>query len=117
MAGRGAKRFDHDRFQPMTDERRRRAADAECLRNVRSGDYDRYLCAVLAPPMVRPALMALYAINLEVHRTLIERCRPGARVHELWELTMGEYRKAGWPGHHMLIGHSVGAALNHRVLY
>ena len=49
-----------------------------------------------------------YAINLEVHRTLIDRCRAGARVHELWERTMNDYRKAGWPDHHMLIGHGVG---------
>ena len=49
-----------------------------------------------------------YAINLAVHRGLIERCRPGARVHDLWAWTMGEYRKAGWPDHHMLIGHGVG---------
>ena len=49
-----------------------------------------------------------YGINLEVHRGLIDRCRPGANVHELWAWTMGEYRKAGWPDHHMLIGHGVG---------
>lgn len=49
-----------------------------------------------------------YAINLEVHRGLIDRCRPGANVHDLWAWTMGEYRKAGWPDHHMLIGHGVG---------
>jgi Xaa-Pro aminopeptidase len=49
-----------------------------------------------------------YAINLEVHRGLMDRCRPGANVHELWAWTMGEYRKAGWPDHHMLIGHGVG---------
>ncbi len=49
-----------------------------------------------------------YAINLEVHRRVIDRCRAGERVHDLWAFTMGEYRKAGWPDHHMLIGHSVG---------
>ena len=49
-----------------------------------------------------------YAINLDVHRKLIDKCRPGASVHALWEFTMGEYRKAGWPDHHMLIGHGVG---------
>ena len=49
-----------------------------------------------------------YAINLQVHRGLIDRCRPGANVHDLWAWTMGEYRKAGWPDHHMLIGHGVG---------
>jgi Xaa-Pro aminopeptidase len=49
-----------------------------------------------------------YAINLEVHRGLMDRCRPGAKVHDLWAWTMGEYKKAGWPDHHMLIGHGVG---------
>lgn len=49
-----------------------------------------------------------YAINLAVHRGLMDRCRPGANVHDLWAWTMGEYRKAGWPDHHMLIGHGVG---------
>jgi Xaa-Pro aminopeptidase len=50
-----------------------------------------------------------YAINLEVHRKTIERCRAGAKVGDLWQYTMGEYRKAGWPDNHMLIGHGVGA--------
>lgn len=49
-----------------------------------------------------------YAINRDVHRRTIERCRAGASVHELWQFTMGEYRNAGWPDHHMLIGHGVG---------
>lgn len=49
-----------------------------------------------------------YAINLDVHRRVIDRCRAGQNVHDLWAFTMGEYRKAGWPDHHMLIGHGVG---------
>ena len=51
---------------------------------------------------------AEYALNLDVHRRTIDRCRAGARVDDLWRFTMGEYRKAGWPDHHMLIGHGVG---------
>ena len=35
-----------------------------------------------------------YAINLEVHRKTIDRCRAGANVHDLWRDCMGEYRKA-----------------------
>ena len=50
-----------------------------------------------------------YAINLEVHRSTIDRCRAGAKVHDLWQYTMSQYAKAGWPDHHMLIGHGVGA--------
>ena len=49
-----------------------------------------------------------YAINIDVHRKTIDACRAGANVHDLWQFTMNEYRKAGWPDHHMLIGHSVG---------
>jgi Xaa-Pro aminopeptidase len=44
-----------------------------------------------------------------VHRRTIDRCRAGAKVDDLWHFTMGEYRKAGWPDNHMLIGHGVGA--------
>jgi Xaa-Pro aminopeptidase len=51
---------------------------------------------------------AEYALNLDVHRRTIDRCRAGAKVDDLWRFTMGEYRKAGWPDHHMLIGHGVG---------
>jgi Xaa-Pro aminopeptidase len=49
-----------------------------------------------------------YATHIDIHRRTIGRCRAGARVHDLWAFTMGEYEKAGWPHHHMLIGHSVG---------
>ena len=49
-----------------------------------------------------------YAIHIDIHRKTIDRCRVGARVHDLWQYTMSEYEKAGWPHHHMLIGHSVG---------
>ena len=61
---------------------------------------------IVGPPT--PEQRRDYAINLEVHRRTIDRCRAGARVHDLWQFTMGEYRKAGWPDHHMLIGHGVG---------
>lgn len=49
-----------------------------------------------------------YAINIEVHRRTIDRCRAGANVHDLWRGCMDEYKKHGWPDHHMLIGHGVG---------
>ena len=61
---------------------------------------------IVGPPT--PEQRRDYAINLEVHRKTIDRCRAGARVHDLWHFTMGEYRKAGWHDHHMLIGHGVG---------
>ena len=50
-----------------------------------------------------------YAINLEIHRKCLDRCRPGARVHDLWQATMNDYGAVGWPDHYMLIGHGVGA--------
>jgi len=50
-----------------------------------------------------------YAINLEVHRKTLDRCRAGANVHALWQATMNDYAAVGWPDHHMLIGHGVGA--------
>ena len=49
-----------------------------------------------------------YAINLEVYRNTIDRCRAGAKVDDLYQFAMGEYRKHGWPGSHILIGHGVG---------
>jgi len=49
-----------------------------------------------------------YAINLEVYRTTIDRCRAGAVVDDLYRYTMGEYKKHGWPSSHLLIGHGVG---------
>ena len=61
---------------------------------------------IVGPPT--PGQRRDYAINLEVHRKTIDRCRAGTSVHDLWEFTMGEYRKADWPDHHMLIGHGVG---------
>jgi Xaa-Pro aminopeptidase len=50
-----------------------------------------------------------YAINIEVHRKTLDRCRAGANVHDLWRACMDEYKKHGWPDHHMLIGHGVGS--------
>ena len=37
-----------------------------CADHVRNHDPDRYLCAMFAPVSVRPALMALYAFNIEL---------------------------------------------------
>jgi Xaa-Pro aminopeptidase len=61
---------------------------------------------IVGPPT--SAQLRDYAIALDVHRKTIDRCRAGAKVHDLWQFTMDEFGKAGWPGHHMLIGHSVG---------
>jgi Xaa-Pro aminopeptidase len=62
---------------------------------------------IMGPPT--PEQRRDYAINLEIHRNTLDRCRAGARVHDLWQKTMSEYAAVGWPDHHMLIGHGVGA--------
>lgn len=49
-----------------------------------------------------------YAINLEVYRNTIDRCRAGAIVDDLYHYSMGQYAKHGWPSSHLLIGHGVG---------
>jgi len=49
-----------------------------------------------------------YAIAIEIHRKTLDRCRSGANVHDLWQATMNDFKKAGWADNHMLIGHSVG---------
>jgi Xaa-Pro aminopeptidase len=61
---------------------------------------------IVGPPT--PEQRRDYAINIDVHRDTIGRCRAGMNVHDLWQFTMSAYRKAGWPDHHMLIGHGVG---------
>jgi len=61
---------------------------------------------IVGPPT--PAQRRDYAINIEIHRKSLARCRAGARVHDLWQATMNDYKQAGWPDNHMLIGHSVG---------
>ncbi len=49
-----------------------------------------------------------YAINLEVYRNTIARCRAGMVVDEIFHYSMGQYAKHGWPSNHLLIGHGVG---------
>ncbi|NIJ39824.1 phytoene synthase [Parvibaculum indicum] len=39
-----------------------------CLAELRAGDHDRFLSLLLAPAEKRPALLALYAFNLEIAR-------------------------------------------------
>jgi Xaa-Pro aminopeptidase len=61
---------------------------------------------IVGPPT--PEQRRDYAINIEIHRKTLARCRAGANVHDLWQATMNDFKKAGWPDNHMLIGHSVG---------
>jgi Xaa-Pro aminopeptidase len=50
-----------------------------------------------------------YRINLEIYRDTIDRCRAGARVGDLYEHVMHEFRRHGWAYNSPLIGHGVGA--------
>jgi Xaa-Pro aminopeptidase len=45
-----------------------------------------------------------YAINIEVHRKTIDRCRAGASVHDLWQACMDDYKKHGWPHNYRSCG-------------
>ncbi|MSO64607.1 MAG: squalene/phytoene synthase family protein [Alphaproteobacteria bacterium] len=57
-----------------------------CAAEVRRHDYDRYLCATLAPAPARGALLALYAFNLEL-----------ARIREMTrEPLVGQIRLQWW---------------------
>ncbi|MGE4562388.1 MAG: phytoene/squalene synthase family protein [Rhodospirillales bacterium] len=59
---------------------------AACRREVRRHDYDRYLCALLAPAQAREAVLVLTAFNLEL-----------ARVCEMVsEPLIGEIRLQWW---------------------
>lgn len=50
-----------------------------------------------------------YALNLEIYRATIDRCRAGARVGDLFDYVMSEYARVGWRYNSLLIGHGVGA--------
>ena len=49
-----------------------------------------------------------YALNIEIHRNTLDRCRAGARVRDLWQKIMSEYSPpSAGPTTTMLIGHGV----------
>ena len=50
-----------------------------------------------------------YRINLEIYRATIDRCRVGARVGDLFDFVMAEFKRVGWSYNSLLIGHGVGA--------
>src|SRR5258705_11810166 len=57
-----------------------------CEELVRTGDKDRFLATLFAPPKYRRALYALYAFNLEVARTreLAREAMPGEIRLQWW---------------------------------
>ncbi|WP_374632009.1 phytoene/squalene synthase family protein [Ferrovibrio sp.] len=62
----------------------------ECAENCRRHDPDRWLTALFAPDARRPALLALYAFNLEIARTAEQVSEPmlGAIRLQWWRETV-----------------------------
>jgi len=56
-----------------------------------------------------PAQRRDYAINLEIYRAAIDRCRAGAVVDDIYTYVMREFQKHGWSYNSLLVGHGVGA--------
>jgi Xaa-Pro aminopeptidase len=50
-----------------------------------------------------------YRINLEIYRATIDRCRAGARVHDLYQFVMDAFSRHKWSYKSLLVGHGVGA--------
>ena len=50
-----------------------------------------------------------YRINLEIYRETRDRCRAGARVHDLYQFVMDAFGKHQWAYKSLLVGHGVGA--------
>jgi phytoene synthase len=75
-----------------------------CADQVRRGDHDRYLAALLAPPERRPALLALYAFNLELARAAEVTSEPMLAEIRLtwWREALAELY-AGRPRPHMVM--------------
>jgi 15-cis-phytoene synthase len=67
-----------------------------CAALVERGDPDRYLAAIAAPPSARPALLTLYAFNLEIARAPWVTSEPLiARMRlQFWRDVVGEAGEA-----------------------
>jgi Xaa-Pro aminopeptidase len=62
--------------------------------------------AVLGPPT--PDQRKAYGIHRDVYRMMMDRCRPGARVGNLYDFVRARYQDFGWTFTGTIIGHSVG---------
>lgn len=49
-----------------------------------------------------------YDINRDIYRMTIDRCRPGVRAGDVYELVVDQFRKHGWEYKTALVGHGVG---------
>ncbi len=50
-----------------------------------------------------------YRAIRDIYRTAIDRCRPGARVGDIYDATVAAFTDGGWKFESLLIGHGVGA--------
>lgn len=50
-----------------------------------------------------------YRAIRDIYRATIDRCRPGARVGDIYDFTVGEFEAGGWNFESLLIGHGVGS--------
>lgn len=78
---------------------------AHCASEVRAHDYDRYLCVLLAPRGVRPALLALTAFNLEVARVADAVSEPmlGEIRLQWWRDTIADLYDGKTRGHPVVL--------------
>lgn len=91
-------------------------AHAYCADQVRDGDRDRYLTALLAPPERRKALLALYAFNLELAKAAEVASEPMlAEIRLTWWMEAVRELYAGAPRRHMVIEALADAGLPARV--
>ncbi|MGH6961103.1 MAG: phytoene/squalene synthase family protein [Dongiaceae bacterium] len=90
--------------ESMAAVRAGHADEAYCLEQVRRYDRDRYLTALFAPAARRPALLALYAFNLEVARTreMIREPMMGRIRLQWWRDCIAEIY-AGRPRQHQVV--------------
>ncbi|MGD1933678.1 MAG: squalene/phytoene synthase family protein [Candidatus Phaeomarinobacter sp.] len=71
---------------------------------LRRADSDRFLSALFAPAEVRPHLLALYALDVELKRipTLVSEPMLGAIRFQWWRDTIGSIYQGDHPGHELV---------------
>ncbi len=76
------------------------AAD-HCLELVRAADKDRFLASLFAPDRKRPALLALYAFNIEIAsvRNKVSEPAMGEIRYQWWRDTLAEIYRGQTSGH------------------
>jgi len=77
------------------------AAADHCLELVRAADKDRFLASLFAPDSKRPALLALYAFNLEIAgvRSKVSEPALGEIRYQWWRDTVAGIYRGETPAH------------------